>query len=42
MRSEIAAALVRAGILSVLLFPTIAGVLLSRNRSNCAQRNKLT
>jgi Kef-type K+ transport system membrane component KefB len=30
MRSEIAAALVGAGMLSVLLFPTFAGVLLSR------------
>jgi hypothetical protein len=29
-RSEIAAALVGAGMLSVLLFPTFAGVLLSR------------
>jgi hypothetical protein len=30
MRSEIAAALVGAGMLSVLFFPTFAGVLLSR------------
>ena len=30
MRSDIAAALVGAGMLSVLLFPTIAGVLLSK------------
>lgn len=30
MRSDVAAALVGAGLLSVLLFPTIAGALLSR------------
>ena len=36
MRSDIAAALVGAGMLSVLLFPTIAGVLLSKRAPTSA------
>ena len=36
MRSDIAAALVGAGMLSVLLFPTIAGVLLSKRARTSA------
>ena len=42
MHSEIAAALVGAGMLSVLLFPTFAGVLLSRIALSAPERTNLT
>jgi hypothetical protein len=42
VRPEIAAALVGAGMLSVLLFPTFAGVLLSRIAQSARQRTNLT
>ena len=42
MRPQIAAALVGAGMLSVLLFPTFAGVLLSRVARTSTQCTNLT